>query len=263
MLNNGKVTGVFTDYHYYGTGDIGGAPDEESVKRLEAIVTKGTVDLPPQDGVYFRARIILRGQSCKSVKGPCTWSLRPLTRCFGILRPLRAAELPRYTGETGADQSLRRFADIAGLSEALDPEGRVARGRGGEIFRCRRVAWSPRTYPLPRLNDAWTLAMGAHFHDLAAGTATPRAYEFAWNDDVIAMNQFADVLKSGTEAVSAGLDTEGDGVPVVVFNPLNIARRRCRGSRRRFPAVTCPKPFTSLHRMELRAGSDLRRQGAL
>ena len=37
---NGKVSGVFTDYHYYGTGDIGGTPDEESVKRLEAIVTK-------------------------------------------------------------------------------------------------------------------------------------------------------------------------------------------------------------------------------
>ena len=42
VSNNGKVTGVFTDYHYYGTGDIGGAPDEESVKRLEAIVTKGS-----------------------------------------------------------------------------------------------------------------------------------------------------------------------------------------------------------------------------
>ncbi len=34
--------------------------------------------------------------------------------------------------------------------------------------------------------------MGGHFHDTAAGTATPRAYEFAWNDDVIALNQFSD-----------------------------------------------------------------------
>ena len=51
--------------------------------------------------------------------------------------------------------------------------------------------WVPGPYPLQRLNDAWTLAMGAHFHDLAAGTATPRSYEFAWNDDVIALNQFA------------------------------------------------------------------------
>jgi len=45
---NGTVSGLFTDYHYYGTGDTGGAPREESVKRLEAIVTKGRVDLPRQ-----------------------------------------------------------------------------------------------------------------------------------------------------------------------------------------------------------------------
>src|SRR5207302_6118304 len=39
--HNGAVSGVFTDYHYYGTGDIGGTPEEDSVKRLEAIVTNG------------------------------------------------------------------------------------------------------------------------------------------------------------------------------------------------------------------------------
>ena len=47
---NGKISGVYTDYHYYGTGDIGGSPNEESVKRLEAIVTKGSASFPPQDG---------------------------------------------------------------------------------------------------------------------------------------------------------------------------------------------------------------------
>src|SRR6202046_5440627 len=38
---NGTVSGVFTDYHYFGTGDIGGTPAEESGKRLEAIDNKG------------------------------------------------------------------------------------------------------------------------------------------------------------------------------------------------------------------------------
>ena len=51
---NGKVSGVFTDYHYYGTGDIGGAPREKDVARLEAIVTKGTVSLPPAGAFSFR-----------------------------------------------------------------------------------------------------------------------------------------------------------------------------------------------------------------
>ncbi len=31
-------------------------------------------------------------------------------------------------------------------------------------------------YPQQRLNDAWTLELAGHFHDIAAGTATPRAY---------------------------------------------------------------------------------------
>jgi alpha-mannosidase len=77
---------------------------------------------------------------------------------------------------------------------------------------------------LQRLNDAWTLVMGGHFHDIAAGTATPKAYEFAWNDNVIALNQFAGVLNNASEAVAAALDTQAKGVPIVIFNPLNIAR---------------------------------------
>src|SRR5437016_4439046 len=66
--------------------------------------------------------------------------------------------------------------------------------------------------------------MGGHFHDIAAGTATPKSYEFAWNDDVVAMNQFAGVLTSATEAVASVLDTQVKGTPIVVYNPLNIDR---------------------------------------
>ena len=39
-----------------------------------------------------------------------------------------------------------------------------------------------------------------------------RAYEFAWNDDVIAMNQFAGVLRNATEGVAAALNTEAKGI---------------------------------------------------
>src|SRR5579864_6338017 len=35
VQHNGEVSGLFTDYHYYGTGDVGGAPTEASVKLLE------------------------------------------------------------------------------------------------------------------------------------------------------------------------------------------------------------------------------------
>jgi len=223
VLNNGKVTGVFTDYHYFGTGDIGGAPSEESVKRLEAIVTKGSVDLPPQDGIFMRGQNQPAQPDVQVGEGPVHVISATADQMFKDITPAEEAELPRYTGEmeltnhsagslTSQAYQKRWIRREELLADAAEKSSVAAAWLGG------------RSYPMPRLNDAWTLAMGAHFHDLAAGTATPRAYEFGWNDDVIAMNQFADVLKSGTEAVSAGLDTEGEGVPVVVFNPLNIAR---------------------------------------
>ena len=38
------------------------------------------------------------------------------------------------------------------------------------------------------------------------------------------MNQFASVLTSATEGIAAGLNTQTVGHPIVVYNPLNIAR---------------------------------------
>ncbi|HEX5603530.1 MAG TPA: glycoside hydrolase family 38 C-terminal domain-containing protein, partial [Pyrinomonadaceae bacterium] len=79
-------------------------------------------------------------------------------------------------------------------------------------------------YPQERLNNAWTLVMGGQFHDILPGTATPKAFNFSWNDDVIAMNQFASVLTSATEGIASGLNTQTVGTPIVVYNPLNIER---------------------------------------
>jgi alpha-mannosidase len=66
--------------------------------------------------------------------------------------------------------------------------------------------------------------MGGQFHDILPGTATPKAFEYSWNDDVIAMNQFAGVLTSATEGIAGGLNTQTVGQPIIVYNPLNIAR---------------------------------------
>jgi alpha-mannosidase len=88
---------------------------------------------------------------------------------------------------------------------------------------------------LERLNHAWRLVMGGQFHDIMAGTATPKSYEYSWNDDVIAMNQFAGVLTSATEAVASAMNTQVQGTPIVVFNPLNIARQDVAEAEVSFP----------------------------
>jgi alpha-mannosidase len=234
--HNGKVSGVFTDYHYYGTGDIGGAPDEESVKRLEAIVSKGTVSMPPP----AEATGIPRQQApadwpqVRVGEGPVEVISSEADQMFLNITPGEAQGLPRYTGEmeltnhsagslTSEAYQKRWLRKEELLAEAAE-EASVAAGWLGA-----------RDYPLERLNHAWTLVMGGHFHDLAAGTATPKSYEFAWNDDIIALNQFAVVLESATTAVAAALNTESKGIPIVVFNPLNIDREDVVEAKADFP----------------------------
>jgi alpha-mannosidase len=223
VLQNGKVTGVFTDYHYYGTGDIGGAPSEDSVKRLEAIVTGGSDRLPEPEEFFGSGQSAAEGPAVRLGDGPVHVISATADQMFLDLTPAQAANLPRFTGEmeltnhsagslTSQAYQKRWIRHEELLADAAEKSSIAAQWLGA------------RTYPLERLNAAWTLAMGAHFHDLAAGTATPRAYEFAWNDDVIAMNQFAGVLNNAVEGISEGLDTNTTGIPVVVFNQLNIAR---------------------------------------
>ena len=59
---DGKLTGVYADYHYVGTGDIGGATPEASIKLLEAIETSSATILPPRaiGSAAIRAHLGLR-----------------------------------------------------------------------------------------------------------------------------------------------------------------------------------------------------------
>jgi alpha-mannosidase len=237
VQNNGKVTGVFTDYHYYGTGDIGGSPDEESVKRLEAIVTKGSVGLPPDNAPRFRGEAHPAWPEVKVGEGPVRVISATADQMFRDITPAEEASLPRYTGELElTNHSAGSLTSQAYQKRWIRKEELLADAAEKSSIAAQWLG--ARKYPQQRLNDAWTLAMAAHFHDLAAGTATPRAYEFAWNDDAIAMNQFADVLKSATDGVAEALNTEGAGAPIVVFNPLNIARQDLVEAEVAFPEGT-------------------------
>jgi alpha-mannosidase len=194
---DGAKYGVYADYHYYGTGDTGGAPRESSVAEVEKSVTS---------------------------HGPLDVVSATADQMFKDLTPSEAGGLPRYAGEMELqNHSAGSLTSQAYQKRWIRQEELLADGAEKASVA---AAWlGSRAYPMDRLNDAWTLAMAAHFHDLAAGTATPRSYEFAWNDDVIGMNQFASVLTTGSQAVAAAMNTQTQGVPLVVYNALNVARQ--------------------------------------
>ena len=77
--------------------------------------------------------------------------------------------------------------------------------------------------------------MANQMHDIIPGTSIPKAYEYSWNDEILAANQFAGVLTSAAGAVASIMDTRTEGTAVVVYNPLNIAREDMVEARVAFP----------------------------
>ena len=210
VMLNGKVSGLFTDYHYYGTGDTGGAPSEASVKMLEAIVTKGMTSLPgqvnPGQGQPTPATPEVRVG-----EGPLHVVSATSDQMFLDIKPEQMARLPRFKGEL----QLTNHSAGSYSSETMQKRWNRKNELLADAAEKASVAaaWlGGRPYPLDRLNNAWTLVMGGQFHDILPGTATPKAFEYSWNDDVIAMNQFADVLTSATESIASGLDTRAKGI---------------------------------------------------
>jgi alpha-mannosidase len=197
-LNEDKrKLGIMADYKYYGTGDVGGAPSEGSVAFIQQAVSN-------------------KNAAVKVISAKAD-------QFFLDIKPDEIARLPRYTGE----MELQNHSAGSLTSEAYQKrwirENEILAG-AAELASVGAAVIGARTYPLRRLNDAWTLMMGGHFHDIAAGTATPKAYEFAWNDDVIAMNQMSGILTDATSGIAGALDTQTQGTPVIVFNSLNVPR---------------------------------------
>jgi alpha-mannosidase len=194
---NGQASGVYADYSYYGVGDQGGAPGATSVQWLEASVA-GT--------------------------GPVEVKSATAEQMFLDIPPASMSSLPNYQGDllltehsagsiTSQAYMKRWNRKNELLADAAERAAVFAEWLGGPA------------YPRQRLNDAWTLVMGGQFHDILPGTSHPQGYVYSWGDELLALNQFGSVLDSSVGALAGGLNTQAVGVPLVVYNPLSIARQ--------------------------------------
>jgi alpha-mannosidase len=212
LSEDAAKTGVAIDYRYYGTGDRGGAPGEKSIANLEK-------NLEAKGGVK-----IISATS---------------DQMFNDLTPAQIAMLPRYkgdllltnhsTGELSSEAFMKRCErKIENLADAAEHAAVIADWLGGA------------SYPMEKINLAWYRALANQFHDTMAGTALPRAYEYAWNDEFLSLNQFAAVTQDGVGAIARAMDTSSNsGVPLVIYNPLSIDDRQdvCEAT------VTVPDTF--------------------
>ena len=192
----GTNSGVFADYKYYGTGDRGGSPEEASVVWIERSLTNG---------------------------GPVRVISAHSDQMYNDISPAQAARLPSYQGDLLlVNHSAGSLTSEAYMKRWNRQNEQLANAAESAATIAYWLGAAP--YPQATLYAGWDLVLGSQMHDIMPGTSLPKAYEYAWNDEILALNQFADVAERSSAAVLATLDTTAQGVPVAVFNPLAAER---------------------------------------
>lgn len=190
-------SGLRAAYMYFGTGDTGGAPESTSVAWLQ--------------------------QSIES-QGPLTVKSIGADDLPELVAATPDAQLPVYDGEllmtrhgvgcytsqSAMKRWNRRNELLADATERASVIGSLFGGM---------------TYPREEIRDTWIRFLWHQFHDDLTGTSIPEAYEFSWNDEILCMNGFSQMLEHAVGATVPVLDTRAKGVPVVVYNPLAVDRR--------------------------------------
>ena len=182
-----------TVYRYYGTGDTGGSPNITSVRAVE----KGVKGDGPVDVVSATSDQLYKDYANKH------------------------DQLPVFNGEllmdvhgTGCYTSQAAMKTYNRQNELL--------GDAAERASVAAEWLNQKTYPQQALDESWKRFLFHQFHDDLTGTSIPRAYEFSWNDEMLSMKEFSDVLTSSVNSVSRLLDTKVGGTPVVLYNALGF-----------------------------------------
>lgn len=196
-INNlGSTSGIYVDYRYFGTGDTGGAPDDASAG-YEQTSVRGTGPITV-------------------VSAPADWMFRDLTTA-------QTAALPSYTGDLLLTQHSAGSITSQAYMKRWNRKNELLADSAERAAVAAEWLGSEK-YPLSFMDETWRLILGAQFHDILPGTSIPKAYNFSWNDEVVALNRSASVLANSAGGVIRALDTTASGVPVVVYNPLSIGR---------------------------------------
>ncbi len=204
ISDNAKNSELPWANHLYGTGDWGGAPDEESVKAVELSVGKNEksdfeVISAHTDTVFKDLKKLPKADRDKIP----VWNNELLMTSHGA---------GCYTSRAMSKRLNRQCEQMALAAEKACV---LAYSLGGY------------DYPIATLTNAWKRVVKHQFHDDITGTSVMEAYNKSWNDYYVSLSQFKNEYLGASKAIFNQMNTswiDKKSVAVMVSNTTQFRR---------------------------------------
>lgn len=182
--------------HLYGVGDHGGGPTRAMLDNAEQLMKPGVV-FPKLEFSTAKDFFADLQKKLPSMNVP-TWDGELYFQYHRGVFTTQAETKRRIRQSEEAMLDAEKFASLAMLDG--------------------------RSYPQPEMERAWKRLLFDHFHDIMPGSGIAVNYLDAARNLRDVRRAAGQVTQGSLREITAHVNTEGPGTPVVVFNPLNWAR---------------------------------------
>lgn len=204
IADNGTNAGLPWAMNYYGTGDWGGAPTEESAKSVNDSVINNDTD-----------------ENTKVISASSDELFLELDK----LSSKEKAGLPVWDNELVMRSHGAGGYSSRAMSKRLNSKNELL------ADNCERACvaadlLTSHKYPTAIIDKAWKRVIQHQFHDDIPGTSTMLQYNDSWNDYFISLSQFKAEYEGAVGAIANELDTSWcKECAVIVNNPVAMKRK--------------------------------------
>lgn len=204
LADNGINCDLPWTMNYYGTGDWGGAPDEESAKSVNASVYNNKDD-----------------ENTKVISASSDELFNELEK----LPDNRKKHLPVWDNELVMKSHGAGGYTSRCMSKRLNAQNETLADMTERACVTADILTSYK-YPKAIIDKAWKRVIQHQFHDDIPGTSTMLQYNDSWNDYFVSLSQFKNEYEGAAGAIANELDTSWcRECAVIVNNPVAQKRK--------------------------------------
>ncbi|MGA7857461.1 MAG: glycoside hydrolase family 38 C-terminal domain-containing protein, partial [Terracidiphilus sp.] len=214
-----RAPGLTDMMDLYGVGDHGGGPTRDMLDQGFHWAAPGHITPKYQFGI---AQTYFSSVEKEIAPNSPTWNYQSIAKGY-TPPPLvpGKVDIPTWKSEL-------YFEYHRGVMTTQANHKRNMRESSEEVLNAEKwssLAWlDGQKYPAEELTEDWKKVLFNQFHDLAAGSGIGVIYKDAQKDYDVVRWSTNEISSDALQTLDERIDTTGNGIPVIVYNPLGWAR---------------------------------------